>query len=414
MERIGEYLVRRLVGEGGMGKVYEAEERLSKRRVALKVLRPELARSEDGRRLFLNEMTILAHLDHPNIVRSLACTETDGQLVMALEFLEGHTLRELLTQRGRLDWAEALSIANQVASALAVAHRQEPPIIHRDLKPENIMVLPSGKVKVMDFGIAKVLEALSRTTTQSVGTLQYMSPEQIDAVGVDARSDLYCLGLILYEMLAGAPPFESASPRELLNMQCTAQPPELPEDARRGLPRGIERLLYELLEKSPDDRPGSALDVLHDIEPFAPADGVPVSASRSSAGGSAPGSDPASDADARKSQPSSSDRRSAASRESAPRSPRADSPRGDSPARRAAERELPNNDTIALVERATEQRQISTPLALAVVVVLSLVAGGVTYLIKSQRASQPSVAPSAAIPAGSPLRGATPAGDPGR
>ncbi|MCA9631965.1 MAG: protein kinase [Myxococcales bacterium] len=415
MERIGEYLVRRLVGEGGMGKVYEAEERLSKRRVALKVLRPELARSEDGRRLFLNEMTILAHLDHPNIVRSLACTETDGQLVMALEFLEGHTLRELLTQRGRLDWAEALSITNQVASALAVAHRQEPPIIHRDLKPENIMVLPSGKVKVMDFGIAKVLEALSRTTTQSVGTLQYMSPEQIDAVGVDARSDLYCLGLILYEMLAGVPPFESASPRELLNLQCTAPPPELPEDVRRGLPRGIERLLYELLEKSPDDRPGSALDVLHDIEPFAPADGIPVSATRSSGAG-APGSDPASDGPARRSQPSSdrvsSDRRpSGAARDSAPRE--AAEPRGDSPARRAAERDLPHNDTIALVERATEQRQISTPLALAVVVVLSLVAGGVTYLIKSHRASQPSVAPSAAIPAGSPLRGATPAGDPG-
>lgn len=415
MERIGEYLVRRLVGEGGMGKVYEAEERLSKRRVALKVLRPELARSEDGRRLFLNEMTILAHLDHPNIVRSLACTETEGQLVMALEYLEGHTLRELLTQRGRLDWAEALSIANQVASALAVAHRQEPPIIHRDLKPENIMVLPSGKVKVMDFGIAKVLEALSRTTTQSVGTLQYMSPEQIDAVGVDARSDLYCLGLILYEMLAGAPPFESASPRELLNLQCTAAPPELPEEARRGLPRGIERLLYELLEKSPDDRPGSALDVLHDIEPFAPADGVPVSASRSSGGGSPPGSDPNSEEARRVSSDRlSSDRRSSGSQDPEPRSPRAETPRGDSPARRAAERDVPHNDTIALVERATEQRQISTPLALAVVLVLSLVAGGVTYFIKSHRASQPGVAPSAAIPAGSPLRGATPAGDPGR
>ncbi|MEZ4372685.1 MAG: protein kinase [Polyangiaceae bacterium] len=416
MERIGEYLVRRLVGEGGMGKVYEAEERLSKRRVALKVLRPELARSEDGRRLFLNEMTILAHLDHPNIVRSLACTEVDGQLVMALEFLEGHTLRELLTQRGRLDWAEALSIANQVASALAVAHRQEPPIIHRDLKPENIMVLPSGKVKVMDFGIAKVLEALSRTTTQSVGTLQYMSPEQIDAVGVDARSDLYCLGLILYEMLAGVPPFESASPRELLNLQCTAQPPELPEDTRRGLPRGIERLLYELLEKSPDDRPGSALDVLHDIEPFAPADGIPVSASRSSGAGAAPGSgDPVSDAAPRRSQDRvSSDRGSGEPRSPRASAPRVDTPRGDSPARRAAERDVPHNDTIALVERATEQRQISTPIALAVVVVLSLVAGGVTYVIKSSRASQPSVAPSAAIPAGSPLRGASPAGDPGR
>src|SRR5215469_6915418 len=102
MEKIGEYLVKRLVGEGGMGKVYEAEERLSKRRVALKVLRPELTRTEDGRRLFLNEMQILAHLEHPNIVRSLASMEIDGQLVMALEFLGGRTLRQELTERSRL------------------------------------------------------------------------------------------------------------------------------------------------------------------------------------------------------------------------------------------------------------------------------------------------------------------------
>ena len=123
----------------------------------------------------------------------------------------------------------------------------------------------------MDFGIAKVLQALSRTTTHSVGTLQYMSPEQIDAAAIDGRSDLYCLGLILYEMLSGRPPFESASPRELLNLQCTQPPPPLPDEVRRGLPRGVERLLFELLEKAPDDRPATAGDVLHELEPFAPA-----------------------------------------------------------------------------------------------------------------------------------------------
>src|ERR1700678_384925 len=144
MDQIGDYLVRRLIGEGGMGKVYEAEERLSKRRVALKVLHQELSRSEQGRRLFLNEMTILAHLEHPNIVRSLASTEVDGDLVMVLEYLDGRTLRALLN----------------------AAHGQEPPIIHRDLKPENIMVLEGGAVKVMDFGIAKVIEALNQTNTQ--------------------------------------------------------------------------------------------------------------------------------------------------------------------------------------------------------------------------------------------------------
>src|SRR6202012_185866 len=108
MEQIGDYLVRRLIGEGGMGKVYEAEERLSKRRVALKVLHQELARSEQGRRLFLNEMAILAHLDHPNIVRSLASTEVDGELVMVLEYLDGRTLRALLNAEGRVPWGEAI------------------------------------------------------------------------------------------------------------------------------------------------------------------------------------------------------------------------------------------------------------------------------------------------------------------
>src|SRR5262245_2178406 len=272
MESLGAYRIERLLGEGGMGKVYEAEERLSGRRVALKVLRPELARSEPARRLFENEMSILARLDHPNVVRCLACAEIDGELVMALELLEGRTLRQLLATDDALDWQRALGIVQQIASALVAAHEHEPPIVHRDLKPENVMILADGTVKVTDFGIAKVLAALGNATTHSVGTLQYMSPEQIDASPIDARSDLYALGLVLYELLTDRPPFESSSPRELLNMQCTKTPPALPESVRRALPRGVERLLFELLEKAPDDRPQSAADVLHAIEPFAPSE----------------------------------------------------------------------------------------------------------------------------------------------
>src|SRR5262245_7188487 len=258
MEKFGEYLIKRLIGEGGMGKVYEAEERLSKRRVALKVLRPELTRTEDGRRLFLNEMQILAHLEHPGIVRSLASMEVDGQLVMVLEYLSGRTLREELTARDKLPWLEAVDVIVKIAGALGVAHAQQPPIVHRDLKPENVMLTEDGSLKVMDFGIAKVLEAVHATNTQSIGTLQYMSPEQIDAQTIDARSDLYSLGLMFYEMLCGSPPFHSASPRELLNMQCTTPAPELPEDVRRGLPRGVEDMLFKMLEKAPSARPASA------------------------------------------------------------------------------------------------------------------------------------------------------------
>ncbi len=165
-----------LVGEGGMGKVYEAEERLSKRRVALKVLRAELTRTEEGRRLFLNEMQILAQLEHPNVVRSLATCEVDGQLVMALEFLDGRTLRQELVDRGRLPWPEAVRIAMAIAEGLAAAHAQQPAIVHRDLKPENVMLSDGGTVKVTDFGVAKVLAAAHATNTQSVGTLAVHEP----------------------------------------------------------------------------------------------------------------------------------------------------------------------------------------------------------------------------------------------
>ena len=377
MERIGEYLIRRLVGEGGMGKVYEAEERLSKRRVALKVLRTELARSEQGRRLFLNEMTILAHLDHRNIVRSLACTEVDGQLVMVLEFLEGRTLREALTEQSRFEWSEAVGIAAQVAQALAAAHRQEPAIVHRDLKPENIMLLADGTVKVMDFGIAKVLQALSKTTTHSVGTLQYMSPEQIDAAAIDGRSDLYCLGLILYEMLSGRAPFESASPRELLNKQCTEPPPPLPEDVRRGLPRGVERLVFELLQKAPDDRPATADDVLHELEPFAPASaGLP------------PAPRPAA-----KTQPSAT----IEAPEAPPATEQAGTPK---PETKPSERKAPAaNDTVALLERATQEREVSPRNALLVILALSLLAGVITYMVRGGSGSNdPRESPSASAP----------------
>jgi serine/threonine-protein kinase len=350
MQRIGEYLVRRLVGEGGMGKVYEAEERLSRRRVALKVLKPELSASERGREMFLTEMTILAHLDHPNIVRCLSCSESDGDLVMALEFLDGVTLRHALGERGRVPWVEVVDVAVQVASALRAAHGQQPPIIHRDLKPENLMLVGDGRVKVMDFGIAKVLQAMRNSTTHSVGTLQYMSPEQIDAASVDARSDLYCLGLVLYEMLGGRPPFSSESPRELLNQQCTAPPPPLPDDVRAQLPRGVERTILRMLEKSPGARPQSAEEVLAALEPFATAS--PTAERAAVASVALPS---VSQTDAR--------------------------PRETGPAAGAAH--AVRSDTIALVEQASRARDVPTRTALAIALALSVLAGLGTYAWRS-------------------------------
>ncbi len=269
MDRIGDYDVLRPLGEGGMGMVYAAKERLSGREVALKTLRPELAASEEGRRLFRSEMTILAHLDHPNVVRCLACSEIDGQLVMAMELLDGPSLRAVLQERGRVPWTTAVQWISQIAAGLHAAHSQEPAIIHRDLKPENVLITANGEnAKVADFGIAKVLEALHQTTTHSVGTLSYMSPEQIDAAPLDPRADLYALGVVFYELLAGVPPFQSASPRELLNLHCTAEPPPLPQEVRTGLPKGVERLVFALLGKRPGDRPEHAGDVVQQLEPF--------------------------------------------------------------------------------------------------------------------------------------------------
>ncbi len=373
MESLGAYRIERLLGEGGMGKVYEAEERLSGRRVALKVLRPELARSEPARRLFENEMSILARLDHPNVVRCLACTEISGELVMALELLEGRTLRQLLSTEDALDWQRALAIVQQIAGALAAAHEHEPAIVHRDLKPENVMILADGTIKVTDFGIAKVLAALGNATTHSVGTLQYMSPEQIDASPIDARSDLYALGLVLYELLTGRPPFESSSPRELLNMQCTKTPPPLPESIRRSLPRGIERLLFELLEKSPDERPGSAADVLHAIEPFVPSQAEAESART-----------PSSRRSKRNVPPSSSREPERSPRPEPARIDDVHTERSPPP---AADSSAPRDDTLLLLQRASLPRELPWRRALVVIAALSALSGIATYALRAAGAS---------------------------
>jgi serine/threonine-protein kinase len=325
-----------------MGKVYEATERLSGRRVALKLLRPELARSEPVRRLFENEMSILSGLDHPNVVRCLSCAEVGGELMMALELLSGRTLREVLRDEGPLEWTRAVGIAEQIARALAAAHEHETPIVHRDLKPENVMVMDDGAVKVTDFGVAKLVAALGNESTHSAGTLAYMSPEQIDAGPVDARSDLYALGVVLYELIAGRPPFHSTSPRELLNLACTKPPPPFPDDVRAGLPRGVVKLVFELLEKSPEARPGSAADVLAELEPFAP--GAP---------------------------------------EAAPRSPRrraATLPSVERPPVLRAERTA-HDDTIAMLERARLPRDVSLRTAVLVIAALSALSGVFTYAL---------------------------------
>jgi eukaryotic-like serine/threonine-protein kinase len=365
MESIGGYEVVRLLGEGGRGKVYEGRERLSGRRVALKVLRPELTKREEGRAAFLGEMKILAHLEHENLVRSLSSVEEDGQLALVLEYLEGRTLRDEISSKGALSFPEALDITTQICTALAVTHGQEPAIVHRDLKPENVMLVqsPSGRrtVKVMDFGVAKVLEGAHATTTQSVGTLQYMSPEQIDARAVDARSDLYALGLLLYEMLSGAPPFHSASPRELLNLQCTTKPPPLGAEIRKGVPRGALLLLQRLLEKDPELRPASAKDVLGELDLFRSDDDDAPDTTKTAVEAA----------------------RTVTAAKTAPEQ-----------AAKTAVSKAPRADTVDLIE-ARAGRQVPTWMAVALIVALSLVAGLTTYVLRLRTLGQAEEKPAA-------------------
>lgn len=257
MNQLGGYIIRSELGRGGMATVYLAEETLSRRLVALKLLHHELTRSEDARRRFIAEMQILTTLEHPNLVRCYHCNDIDGRLMMALEYIRGGTLRTLLDARGRVTAAEACRIALGVLAALEAAHTHEPPIIHRDLKPENILLGDDGAIKVADFGIAKMLGSEPLTTTPH-GTLQYMSPEQFEDRPVTASSDLYSLGIVLYEMLVGQRPFLGLSLVEIIRAHHGQPPPPFPEAIARGIPPQLTELVFALLRKDPSTRPPSA------------------------------------------------------------------------------------------------------------------------------------------------------------
>jgi serine/threonine-protein kinase len=229
----------------------------------------------------------------------------------------------------------------------------------------------------MDFGIAKVLEGMHGTNTQSIGTLQYMSPEQIDARTIDPRSDLYSLGLMFYEMLAGAPPFSSASPRELLNLQCTAAAPPLDEAVRGGIPRGVEEMLFALLEKKPAARPASARDVADRLSLFRAAGGPPRVPAR---------------AEERQSGAPPTPRMAGA-----PAVPPPSAVAGPvaAPAPRPPTNHEPRTDTVALALANDRSRDVPTWLAIVAIVALSLVAGMTTYLFRLKSPSDRSSPPTA-------------------
>jgi len=255
---IGAYHLRRIIGRGGMGAVYLAEHKDTHRKVALKVLPPEYAAMPDRVARFLREGMAGTRLRHRNIVETYEVGEDNGAYFIAMEYIQGESLRERL-DKGALHLREALHITLQVSEALAHAHARH--IVHRDLKPSNIMLAADGTVKVMDFGLAKVSDASAVTMAGVLmGTAAYISPEQARGDATDARSDLYSLGVMLYEMISGQLPFVAESTAALIFKHINEPPTPVRRLAPEVLP-AVDGLVWRLLHKQPEQRFQSAVEL---------------------------------------------------------------------------------------------------------------------------------------------------------
>jgi serine/threonine-protein kinase len=262
---IGPFEVGDRIGVGGMGIVYEAIYTKNGARVALKVLAPDVADSESLQRRFEREISILKKLQHPNIVRYYGGGKFGTQRFYAMELVEGGSVEQYLKKKQRLPWEEAVDIALQVAKALEHAH--EAGVIHRDLKPANLMMTHEHVIKLTDFGIARDTTATALTAAgKTVGTYAYMAPEQIRGKPpVDKKTDLYALGCVLFEMIAGETPFTSSNQGEMLMEHLQEDPPRI-TSLVPDCPIFLEDLIFRLLEKDPADRVYDALALQHELE----------------------------------------------------------------------------------------------------------------------------------------------------
>lgn len=274
----GEFRLVREIGRGGMGVVFLAEDTQLQRRVAIKTLPPHLAADAAVRERFLREARTAAALSHPNIVPIYSAAERDAVVYFTMGFVDGESVAERLHREGPLDAPTALAITRQLALALEAAHTEG--IVHRDIKAENVLLDGSGRVLVTDFGIARLSEAQPLTATGTVlGTVQYMSPEQVMGDTLDGRSDLYALGVLLFHMLTGRFPFERPSPSAVLVAQVNSAPPRLHE-FRPDAPAALDALVAALLEKRVRDRVSSARGLLDRLDALdVPAAGGAVAAS---------------------------------------------------------------------------------------------------------------------------------------
>jgi len=251
--QVGNYLIEEKLGEGGMGTVYRALEVQLERRVAIKVLNSDLARNQSIVERFRAEARAQANLMHPNIAVLYAFIVQDGNAMMVMEYIDGQNIQDIVHRSGPMQVQYAVPWFQQALAGIGAAHHLG--IVHRDIKPSNLMVTRAGLVKVLDFGIAKVAgggRSLTSAGTK-LGTVFYMSPEQVQAGAVDSRSDIYSLGVTLYEMLTGRVPFDSDSDFTVQKDHIQSPPP-LPTTFVPGIPRGIEKIVLKAMEKRPEDR----------------------------------------------------------------------------------------------------------------------------------------------------------------
>ena len=264
----GRYQIETVLGRGGMGTVYRARDTELNEIVAIKTLRPELVEEEDSRERFKDEIRLTRRITHRNVVRTHDFGESDGLWFLTMEYVEGLTARQLLDSRGRLAAQSVLAIGTQLAESLVVAHATG--VIHRDIKPQNLLLDAEGVLKVMDFGVARLAESTSRHTQDGliVGTPAYMSPEQLTGDAVDARSDLYSAGVVLYELLTGQLPLEAPTVMALFS-KVLADEPARPRTIVADVPPALEELVMQLLAKRAEDRVPSAAVLLERFQALA-------------------------------------------------------------------------------------------------------------------------------------------------
>ena len=259
------YEILEVIGTGGMAVVYKALCHRLNRLVAVKILKDEFSGDEEFRRRFRAEGEAVAMLSHPNIVQVYDVSSSDNANYIVMELIDGISLKQYMEVKGVLNWKETLHFSMQIAKGLEHAHSRG--IVHRDIKPHNVMVLKDGSVKVMDFGIARVMSKSNTLTKEALGSVHYISPEQAKGSYTDNRSDLYSLGVVMYEMMTGRPPFDGESPVAVAIQHINGGAPK-PSALNPNIPRGLEQIIVKAMALDAKDRFSGATEMLQDMEEF--------------------------------------------------------------------------------------------------------------------------------------------------